>query len=56
MRSGETRNRKKLFTGTIKQMLESEMSEYFDYEKNSVDGNGKNGYGKKTIYHFLCYI
>ena len=44
---------KKLFAGTIEQMLEAEMDEYLGYEKNSVagnnSGNSRNGYGKKTI-------
>ena len=44
---------KKLFAGTIEQMLEVEMDEHLDYEKNSVEGNNsgnsRNGYGKKTI-------
>ena len=38
---------KKLFAGTIEQMLEAEMDEHLGYEKNS--GNSRNGYGKKTI-------
>ena len=42
---------KKLFAGTIKQMLEAEMDEHLGYEKNSVagnnSGNSRNGYGKK---------
>ena len=44
---------KKLFAGTIEQMLEAEMDEHLGYEKNSVMGNNignsRNGYGKKTI-------
>ena len=44
---------KKLFAGTIEQMLEAEMDEHLGYEKNSVSGNNsgnsRNGYGKKTI-------
>ena len=44
---------KRLFAGTIEQMLEAEMDEYLGYEKNSVlgnnSGNSRNGYGKKTI-------
>lgn len=44
---------KRLFAGTIEQMLESEMDEHLGYEKNSVEGNNsgnsRNGYGKKTI-------
>ena len=30
---------KKLFAGTIEQMLEAEMDEHLGYEKNSVAGN-----------------
>ena len=44
---------KRLFAGTIEQMLEAEMDEHLGYEKNSVSGNNSgnssNGYGKKTI-------
>ena len=44
---------KKLFAGTIEQMLEAKMDEHLGYEKNSVCGsnigNSRNGYGKKTI-------
>ena len=44
---------KRLFAGTIEQMLEAEMEEHLGYEKNSIDGNNtgnsRNGYGKKTI-------
>jgi len=44
---------KKLFAGTIEQMLEVEMDEHLGYEKNSVEGNNsgnsRNGYGKKVI-------
>ena len=44
---------KKLFAGTIEQMLEAEMDEHLGYEKNAVlgnnSGNSRNGYGKKTI-------
>ena len=44
---------KKLFAGTIEQMLEVEMDEHLGYEKNSVagnnSGNSRNGYGEKTI-------
>ncbi len=43
---------KRLFAGTIEQMLEAEMDEHLD-EKNSVEGNNsgnsRNGYVKKTI-------
>ena len=39
---------KKLFAGTIEQMLEAEMDEHLGYEKNSVlgnnSGNSRNGY------------
>ena len=44
---------KRLFAGTIEQMLEAEMDEQLGYEKNSVlgnnSGNSRNGYGRKTI-------
>ncbi len=30
---------KRLFAGTIEQMLEAEMDEHLGYEKNSVEGN-----------------
>ena len=44
---------KRLFAGTIEQMLEAEMDEHLGYDKNSVlgnnSGNSRNGYGKKTI-------
>ncbi len=44
---------KRLFSGTIEQMLEAEMDEHLGYEKNSIEGNNtgnsRNGYGKKTI-------
>ena len=44
---------KRLFAGTIEQMLEAEMEEHLGYEKNSVagnnTGNSRNGYGKKRI-------
>ena len=44
---------KRLFAGTIEQMLEAEMEEHLGYEKNDVagnnSGNSRNGYGKKTI-------
>lgn len=44
---------KKLFAGTIEQMLEAEMEEHLGYDKNNVagnnSGNSRNGYGKKTI-------
>ena len=44
---------KRLFAGTIEQMLEAEMDEHLGYQKNSVlgnnTGNSRNGYGKKTI-------
>ncbi len=44
---------KRLFAGTIEQMLEAEMDEHLGYEKNSVEGNNsgnsRNGCGKKTI-------
>ena len=44
---------KRLFAGTIEQMLEAEMDEHLGYEKNCVagnnSGNSRNGYGKKRI-------
>jgi len=44
---------KRLFAGTIEQMLESEMEEHLGYDKNSVlgnnSGNSRNGYNRKTI-------
>jgi len=44
---------KRLFAGSIEQMLESEMEEHLGYDKNSVagnnSGNSRNGYNKKTI-------
>ena len=52
--TGDIQNKlKRLFAGTIEQMLEAEMEEYLGYEKNSIEGNNsgnsQNGYGKKTI-------
>ena len=44
---------KRLFSGTIEQMLEAEMEEHLGYEKHSPEGNNsgnsRNGYSKKTI-------
>ena len=44
---------KRLFAGTIEQMLEIEMDEHLGYDKNSVlgnnSGNSRNGYNKKTV-------
>lgn len=41
---------KKLFAGTIEQMLEVEMDEHLGYEKNSIVGNNSgNSYDTKTI-------
>ncbi len=44
---------KRLFAGTIEQMLEAEMDEHLGYDKNSVlgnnSGNSRNGYNHKTI-------
>lgn len=44
---------KRLFAGTIEEMLEAEMEEYLGYEKHSVEGNNsgnsRNGYGRKKI-------
>jgi len=44
---------KRLFAGTIEQMLEAEMEEHLGYEKHSIEGNNsgnsRNGYNRKTI-------
>ena len=44
---------KRLFAGTIEQMLEAEIEEHLGYEKHSVEGkntrNSRNGYNHKTI-------
>lgn len=44
---------KNLFSGALEKMLEAELDEHLDYEKNSVQGNNsgnsRNGYGKKTV-------
>lgn len=44
---------KRLFAGTIEQMLEAEMEEHLGYEKHDVvgnnSGNSRNGYNCKTI-------
>lgn len=44
---------KRLFAGTIEQMLEAEMDEHLGYEKHCVEGNNsgnsRNGYNHKTI-------
>jgi putative transposase len=44
---------KRLFAGSIEQMLEAEMDEHLGYDKNSVlgnnSGNSRNGYNSKTI-------
>lgn len=44
---------KRLFSGTIEQLLEAEMEEHLGYEKHEIignnSGNSRNGYGKKTI-------
>lgn len=44
---------KRLFVGTIEQMLEAEMEEHLGYEKNSAEGNNtgnsRNGYNHKSI-------
>ena len=44
---------KRLFAGTIEQMLEVELEEHLGYEKNAQDwnntGNSRNGYGRKRI-------
>ena len=45
---------KRLFAGTIEQMLEAEMDLHLGYDKNSVlgnnSGNSRNGYNCKTIH------
>ena len=43
---------KKLFAGTIEQMLEAEMDEHLGYEKNSVLGNN-SGNSRK---HDVCTV
>ena len=47
---------KRLFAGTIEQMLEAEMEEHIGYEKNSVEGNNsgnsRNGYNRKTVISY----
>lgn len=44
---------KRLFAGTIEQMLEAEMEEHLGYVKHSNEGdrsgNSRNGYNHKTI-------
>ena len=40
---------KKLFAGTIKQMLEAEMDEHLGYEKNSVAGNNSGNSRKHPV-------
>ncbi|HWQ76845.1 MAG TPA: transposase, partial [Syntrophomonas sp.] len=44
---------KRLFAGTIEQMLEVEMEEHLGYEKHSSEGNNsgnsRNGYNHKTV-------
>lgn len=44
---------KRLFAGTIEQILEAEMDEHLGYEKHSLlgnnSGNSRNGYNHKTI-------
>ena len=48
---------KRLFAGTIEQMLEAEMEEHLGYEKNSVEvnnsGNSRNGYNIRTGKKFV---
>ena len=43
---------KRLFAGTIEQMLEEEMDEHLGYEKNSVAGNN-SGNSRK---HDVCTV
>jgi len=44
---------KRLFAGSIEQMLEAEMEEHLGYEKHNAagnnSGNSRNGYNTKTI-------
>jgi putative transposase len=44
---------KRLFAGSIEQMLEAEIEEHLGYEKHNVagnnSGNSRNGYNRKTI-------
>lgn len=44
---------KRLFAGTIEQMLEAEIDDYLGYDKHSIignnSGNSRNGYNCKTI-------
>lgn len=52
--TGDIQNKlKRLFAGTIEQMLEAEMEEHLGYEKHSISGNNtgnsRNGYNRKTI-------
>ena len=43
---------KRLFAGTIEQMLEAEMDEHLGYEKNSVAGNNSGNSHK----HDVCTV
>jgi len=52
--TGDIQSRlKRLFAGTIEQMLEAEMEEHLGYEKHNIEGNNsgnsRNGYNHKTI-------
>ena len=40
---------KKLFAGTIEQMLEAEMDEHLGYEKNSAAGNNSGNSRKQDV-------
>jgi len=44
---------KRLFSGTVEEILEAELEEHLGYEKNSASGrnsgNSRNGYGSKTV-------
>ena len=40
---------KKLFAGTIEQMLEAEMDEHLGYKKNSVAGNNSENSRKQDV-------
>lgn len=46
--TGDIQNKlKRLFAGTIEQMLEAEMDEHLGYEKNSVLGNNSGNSQKR---------
>jgi len=45
---------KRLFAGTIEQMLEAEMEDHIGYKKHSIEGNNsgnsRNGYNHKSLF------